>query len=135
MYLAEYFCNSVEMQVPCPPPPRPEQIQGLRRAREAAAKRTKDPLKSWVRPQREECPICLLPLPLRRNETLYHNCCGKTMCKGKFVQLFISGNCAKITTHFPFCCRMLCWPVFSSPGNWQRLRRPGLCILSRNYEK
>ena len=33
-------------------------------------------------PESEECPICLLPLPLDLNETSFNPCCGKTICFG-----------------------------------------------------
>lgn len=33
-------------------------------------------------PPRPECPICLLPMPLDRNECTYQPCCGKTLCSG-----------------------------------------------------
>ena len=68
-----------------PPPqlrgPTPEQCE---RAREAAANRTEDPLKNWVRTNQEECPICMLPFPPRGgvNSTIYWYCCGKTICGG-----------------------------------------------------
>ena len=31
---------------------------------------------------REECPICMLPLPLNEKEMSYFECCGKTLCGG-----------------------------------------------------
>lgn len=52
------------------------------RAIEAAVNRTEDPLKHWTRLQNEECPICMIPLPLDPNETGYMNCCGKLICSG-----------------------------------------------------
>lgn len=32
-------------------------------------------------PPTEECPICLVPLPLRKDQTNYLSCCGKVVCK------------------------------------------------------
>ena len=32
--------------------------------------------------EREECTICLLPLPLKHNETTFMSCCGKNICFG-----------------------------------------------------
>ena len=52
------------------------------RAQEAAEKRTEDPLKNWVRPHNEECPICLLPLPVYENGVMYRQCCDSLICKG-----------------------------------------------------
>ena len=33
-------------------------------------------------PEREECPICLLPLPLHGERIVFQPCCGKTLCVG-----------------------------------------------------
>ena len=33
-------------------------------------------------PPREECPICLIPLPLDASEMAFKSCCGKLICKG-----------------------------------------------------
>ena len=33
-------------------------------------------------PLREECPICMLPLPLAFEESSFKYCCGKTICMG-----------------------------------------------------
>ena len=63
-------------------PVTPEQME---RAISAAANRTEDPLKNWTRLQNEECPICMLPLPLRGSETSYCVTCGKTVCAGCII--------------------------------------------------
>ena len=33
-------------------------------------------------PPREECPICMLPLPLDAYQVVYKSCCGKDICDG-----------------------------------------------------
>ena len=33
-------------------------------------------------PPPEECPICLLPLPLNPRESMFQSCCGKLICFG-----------------------------------------------------
>ena len=33
-------------------------------------------------PPREDCPICMLPLPADSNQTTFHSCCGKLICNG-----------------------------------------------------
>ena len=33
-------------------------------------------------PEREECPICMLTLPLENGKISYQACCGKTLCAG-----------------------------------------------------
>jgi hypothetical protein len=32
--------------------------------------------------EREECPICMIPLPMRDDETVFKLCCGKVICSG-----------------------------------------------------
>jgi hypothetical protein len=41
----------------------------------------------------EECPICILPLPLYENHTgmTFHACCGKNICNGCIYAMFESG--------------------------------------------
>ena len=45
--------------------------------------------------KREECPICMLMLPCRDDETAYMECCGKTICNG--CRHCLTRNCC------PFC--------------------------------
>jgi len=33
-------------------------------------------------PSREECPICLIPLPLDESQIQFQTCCGKVVCNG-----------------------------------------------------
>ena len=48
----------------------------------AASQRMTDPLKSWTRLQNEECPICMLPLPIWLTESINCVICGTTVCMG-----------------------------------------------------
>ena len=49
----------------------------------AAAAGRDDPLLNWARPEREECILCMHPLPLDADALFtYWNCCGKTTCSG-----------------------------------------------------
>jgi len=41
-------------------------------------------------PPLEECPICFLPLPLDASQTLFQSCCGKRICCGCDLALFLS---------------------------------------------
>ncbi len=55
-----------------------------------------DPLANWECPQREECPICFLPLPIDRKELSYLPCCGQPLCDGCLLGI-------KETRVCPFC--------------------------------
>ena len=33
-------------------------------------------------PEREECPLCFLPRPIKPSEQAYFSCCGKIICAG-----------------------------------------------------
>ena len=48
----------------------------------SAGRRTDDPLKEWIPPSRDECPICFIPLPIDDKSTCYRPCCGMIVCKG-----------------------------------------------------
>ena len=48
----------------------------------AVPDQSEDRLSNWTRPTREECPICMLPLPLKPGESINRTCCGKTICQG-----------------------------------------------------
>jgi len=51
--------------------------------------RTEDPLLNWTRPSREECPICMIPLPLNGAETIFWICRGKIICCGCIYDQFL----------------------------------------------
>ena len=53
-------------------------------------------------PPREECPICLLPLPLDSAEAMFESCCGKIICFGCIHAMIIKEASGK-----PLCafCR------------------------------
>ena len=46
-------------------------------------------------PRKEECPICMVTLPCRDDESVYMNCCGKYICNGCRYSL--------PRQHCPFC--------------------------------
>eukprot|EP00956_Cyclotella_meneghiniana_P024538 scaffold49403_cov23-Cyclotella_meneghiniana.AAC.1 len=46
-------------------------------------------------PRKEECPICMIPLPCMDDESSYMPCCGKTLCKG--CRYSLNRDCC------PFC--------------------------------
>lgn len=66
-----------------------EDYDNLRQlAREAALKRTEDPLKNWVRPAPVECPICMVPLAIELFSGVNSRpciTCGKIVCSGCVV--------------------------------------------------
>eukprot|EP00956_Cyclotella_meneghiniana_P022401 scaffold42413_cov23-Cyclotella_meneghiniana.AAC.2 len=46
-------------------------------------------------PKKEECPICMIPLPCDDNECTYMACCGKLICEG--CRYCLTRDCC------PFC--------------------------------
>ena len=42
-------------------------------------------------PPREDCPICMLPLPLDLDQSLFKSCCGKLICDGCNVSMMKEG--------------------------------------------
>jgi len=58
--------------------------------------------------EREECPICLIPLPLREKETIFMKCCGKSICTGcihKHVMANIKKGVPLKGYKCAFCCQ------------------------------
>ena len=52
-------------------------------------------------PSREECPICMLPLPLDACQVVYQSCCGKDICYGCIYAMRETG--VKNMKLCPFC--------------------------------
>ena len=52
-------------------------------------------------PPREECPICMLPLPLDTFQVVYKSCCGKRICDGCIYTMRETGS--KNMKLCPFC--------------------------------
>ena len=42
-------------------------------------------------PPREDCPICMLPLPFAMDERSFKSCCGKTICDGCMYAMVMEG--------------------------------------------
>ena len=57
--------------------------------------------------EREECPICMLPLPFKPSQKMFHSCCGKEICCGcVYAQLKEdrkSGKSEEDVGACPFC--------------------------------
>mmetsp|Transcript_21477 Transcript_21477/g.46659 ORF Transcript_21477/g.46659 Transcript_21477/m.46659 type:complete len:272 (+) Transcript_21477:100-915(+) len=58
----------------------------------SAAGPTEDPLANWTRPPRDECPICLITLPLSEEWFHYQPCCGKDICVGCVYSTYAHGR-------------------------------------------
>ena len=52
-------------------------------------------------PPREDCPICMLPLPLDAFQVVYKSCCGKDICNGCIYTMRETGS--KNMKLCPFC--------------------------------
>ena len=58
--------------------------------------------------EREECPICLIPLPLEENEIRFKICCGKCICKGCMYKHILTEMKKGVPRHkikCAFCCQ------------------------------
>ena len=53
--------------------------------------------------EREECPICMIPLPFEENEILFKMCCGKTICHGCDCKQKMTDMKNKVPTHKRMC--------------------------------
>ena len=49
--------------------------------------------------EREECPMCLVPLPINEGEIIFNECCGKRICQGCFYNIFKTEIMKGITEH------------------------------------
>ena len=58
-------------------------------------------------PEREECPICMLPLPFGENQSMLKSCCGKVLCTGcihaQIKEEYRSGKEKEDTAKCAFC--------------------------------
>ena len=63
-------------------------------------------------PEREECPICMIPLPLREDETEFKICCGKNICIGCSYKQSMNDKKNRVPNHKKKCafCRQLTHP-------------------------
>ena len=58
--------------------------------------------------EREECPICMIPLPIEDNEIRFMTCCGKSICIGcdyKQQMSEIKNGVPKSEQKCAFCCQ------------------------------
>ena len=56
--------------------------------------------------EKEECPLCLIPLPLTESEIVFMPCCGKTICNGciyKSTIIAIENGIQKHEAKCAFC--------------------------------
>ena len=68
-------------------------------------------------PPREECPICMLPLPLAADQITFFTCCGKYICSG-CIRVMVEREGANILCAF---CRTPC--AESEEENMKRLKK------------
>ena len=58
-------------------------------------------------PEREECPICMLPLPLHPSQITFKTCCGQNLCAGcvyaQRTEGLMSGKAWEDTGDCAFC--------------------------------
>jgi len=56
---------------------------------------------------REECPLCMIPISIKTKETIFKHCCGKLMCKGCSVAQSMNDLKNRVPDHKKKCafCR------------------------------
>lgn len=56
----------------------------------------------------EDCPICMIPLPLDERQSAFYRCCGKTICCGCIFGMYIESISKDKKDESPVCpyCRM-----------------------------
>jgi len=83
-------------------------------------------------PPREECPICMLPLPISKGESFFKVCCGKTICKGCirgiFQEAIDRGKLEMSQQLCPFCRK-----PFASTAEEELERTENLIKLNNAY--
>jgi len=50
-------------------------------------------------PEREECPICMIPHTVGEEETAFMKCCGKTICRGCGLKGIITDEKNRVPNH------------------------------------
>ena len=59
--------------------------------------------------EREECPICMIPLPIDQSETTFAICCGKCICRGCSYKQTLTEMKKGVPDHeqkCAFCCQL-----------------------------
>jgi len=60
--------------------------------------------------KRRECPICMIPLPIKDSEIMFMSCCGKNICMGcickrVFTEIKKDGLSKSTQDRCAFCCQ------------------------------
>jgi len=82
--------------------------------------------KLFTKIEHEECPICMMPLPLQNHQSVFMSCCGKTICSGCIFAMKM-GEGKDIC---PFC-RM---PPPSSDSDEEEMKRIQKLTDNKNAE-
>ena len=72
-------------------------------------------------PEREECPICLIPLPIDGEEIIFMTCCGKEICAGCMGKSFITAKAKGKEKPSDMKCAFCCEP--SSHNDIKKMKR------------
>ena len=79
-------------------------------------------------PEREECPICMIPLPISDKDVTFMTCCGKDVCCGCTYKNMIAENKANRTPELEYKCAFCRQPAPDEPQKIKALKR----LLKRN---
>ena len=69
-------------------------------------------------PEREECPICMLPHPIDEEESSFQSCCGKLICRGCILKNLTTekNNGVDLSEHKCVFCRQS-WSTYKVNDN------------------
>jgi len=91
--------------------------------------------------EREECPICMIPLPINETQTLFKACCGKTICNGCAIKHMLTDKDKKGASHSwddykcPFCQQPKTGNIIKSLKKLMKKNNPGAFMqMAKGYK-
>ena len=71
--------------------------------------------------EREECPLCLLPLPIKESDIVFKACCGKSICSGcSYKHMLVSLRNGTLVDHK---CAFCLQPTGTGQQRVKRLKK------------
>jgi len=89
--------------------------------------------------EREECPICMIPLPMREDEITFEICCGKNICQGccfKKTLTDMKNNVPRNKWKCAFCCQQHPKNIVKALKKLMKKNEPeAFMAMARAYKK